>query len=195
MVGTRRETRTPTPLRAPVPETGVSTDSTSRAYGAQSESRTRIPAVGAGLSGRSVYHSTICAYWRSESGSNAQGHCCPASLAGRSLTSKSITPCFFSPFPNREERLELSYSSDCSGIRRIVIDLTVVPDYCLQNTGRHTCRARDSSIAMNDNVRVLMPAQKFLYFLTILRLHQIRRRCLPSVHINAWGVRVRKTQF
>ena len=32
MVGTRRETRTPMPSRAPVPETGVSTDSTSRAY-------------------------------------------------------------------------------------------------------------------------------------------------------------------
>ena len=30
--GTRRETRTPMPSRAPVPETGVSTDSTSRAY-------------------------------------------------------------------------------------------------------------------------------------------------------------------
>ena len=54
MVGTRRETRTPMPSRAPVPETGVSTNSTSRAYGAQSESRTRIPAVGAGLSGRTT---------------------------------------------------------------------------------------------------------------------------------------------
>ena len=30
--GTRRETRTPMPLRAPVPETGVSTNSTSRVF-------------------------------------------------------------------------------------------------------------------------------------------------------------------
>ena len=54
--------------------------------GTQSESRTRKPVMGVGPSDRCVYHFTICAYWRSESGSNAQGHFCPASLAGRSLT-------------------------------------------------------------------------------------------------------------
>ena len=104
------------PLRAPVPETGMSTDSTSRVFcgspskrgsmgkrrrepadmqfsrllrkprkrnaagffrrGTQSESRTRKPVMGVGPSDRCVYHFTICAYWRSESGSRREASPC-----------------------------------------------------------------------------------------------------------------------
>ena len=40
--------------------------------GTQSESRTRKPVMGVGPSDRCVYHFTICAYWRSESGSRRE---------------------------------------------------------------------------------------------------------------------------
>ena len=44
--------------------------------GTQSESRTRKPVMGVGPSDRCVYHFTICAYWRSESGSRREASPC-----------------------------------------------------------------------------------------------------------------------
>ena len=80
----------------PVPETGVSTNSTSRAYWYAERDSNSHACMGAGPSDRGVYHSTICAYglafglqqscnpvasWRSESDLNAQGHLLPRLLS------------------------------------------------------------------------------------------------------------------